>query len=84
MRSELALTELAMNNLHNADAAKTTAALGKTISLVLGQPFDIARAQYAIGVRAGLFKDSMLASARFSRDINVLETLTLGPWARQV
>jgi hypothetical protein len=73
-----------MKHLQNTAAPKTSEALGKAISMVLGRPFDIARAQYAIGVRPGLFKDSMLASARFSRDINVLETLTLGPWARQV
>jgi len=84
MWSESALKEHAMKHLQNTAAAKTSEALSKTISLVLGRPFDVARAQYAIGVRAGLFKDSMLASARFSRDIGALENLTLGPWARQV
>jgi hypothetical protein len=73
-----------MNHFQNIDAAKTTEALGKTTSLVLSQPFDLARAQYAIGVRLGLFENSLLACARFGRYISSLEKMALGPWARQV
>ena len=73
-----------MNYLQHTDAAKVTEALDKTTSLVLSQPFDMARAQYAFGVRAGVFQNSLLACARFERNISSLEKLTLGPWARQV
>jgi hypothetical protein len=73
-----------MNHLQHIDAATATKALGKTTSLALSQPFDMARAQYAFGVRAGLFQNSLLACARFERNISSLEKLTLGPWARQV
>jgi len=58
--------------------------LGQPESLLLGWPFDIAHIFYALTVRTGLIKDSMLASARFNRDISALEKLTLGPWARQI
>jgi hypothetical protein len=51
---------------------------------VLGLPFDIARAQYARAVQAGLIERSMLASRDFSRTMGALEQLTLGPWARHV
>lgn len=74
----------AMKHLQNTDAAIVTEALGKTTSLLLSQPFDMARTQYAIGVRVGLFENSMLACARFGRYISSLEKMTLGPWARQV
>jgi hypothetical protein len=47
-------------------------------------PFDAARANYATAVQAGLIGRSMLASRDFERTLNWLETLTLGPWARQV
>jgi hypothetical protein len=73
-----------MNYLQHIDVATATKALGKTTSLVLSQPFDMARAQYAFGVRAGVFQNSLLACARFERNISSLEKLTLGPWARQV
>ena len=73
-----------MNHLRNNNAAKVTAALSKTTSLVLSQPFDVALAQYAIGVRVGLFENSLLACARFGRDLNSLEKMALGPWARQI
>lgn len=73
-----------MNHLNNIDTTKAIEALGKTTSLVLSQPFDMARAQYAMGVRVGLFENSLLACARFGRYISSLEKLTLGPWARQV
>ena len=58
--------------------------LSKATPPMFGLPFDIARIMYTLTVRTGLVKDSMLASARFSRDLSALENLTLGPWARQV
>jgi hypothetical protein len=51
---------------------------------VLGLPFDMARAQYARAVQAGLIERSMLASRDFSRTVGAWEQLTLGPWARHV
>jgi hypothetical protein len=47
-------------------------------------PFDAARTNYATAVRTGLIERSMLASRDFERTLNWLETVTLGPWARQV
>ena len=47
-------------------------------------PFDAARAGYATAVQTGLIERSLLASRDFERTLNWLETVTLGPWARQV
>ncbi|HNB46680.1 MAG TPA: hypothetical protein PLL72_21050 [Burkholderiaceae bacterium] len=47
-------------------------------------PFDAARAGYATAVQTGLIERSILASRDFERTLNWLETVTLGPWARQV
>jgi hypothetical protein len=74
------LKKSVMNNLKISQIYEPS---GRPASLVLGWPFDIAHFLYALTVRAGLIKDSMLANARFSRDISALEKLTLGPWARQ-
>ncbi len=49
---------------------------------VLALPFEIAREAYAKAVRSGLIQDSLLASARYSRDLSASEKLILGPWAR--
>jgi hypothetical protein len=62
----------------------TMVALAKSGSDVMALPFDIARDQYASAVRAGLIERSMLASAQFGQTLNVLERLTLGPWARSL
>jgi hypothetical protein len=58
--------------------------LGEHTPLILVWPFDYAHILYAMAVRVGFLKDSMLASARFNRDINQLEKISLGPWARRV
>lgn len=63
---------------------KTEASFGRTLTLLQGLPFDIARAQYAAGVQVGLIERSLLGWAKFERQINLLEKLTLGPWARSV
>lgn len=47
-------------------------------------PFDMARHQYAYAQQVGLIPPSMVAGAKFGRAIGALETLTLGPWSRQV
>jgi hypothetical protein len=46
--------------------------------------FDLARAQYAAAVQYGLLKRSLLASGALERRLDLLERLTLGPWARTV
>jgi hypothetical protein len=58
--------------------------IAKTTSLILGLPFDLARANYANAVRLGLIKQSLLNSARFEQQLSIVERLTLGPWARRV
>jgi hypothetical protein len=58
--------------------------IAKTTSLILGLPFDLARANYANAVRLGLIKQSLLNSARFEQQLGIVERLTLGPWARRV
>ena len=73
-----------MKHIQNTDATQLAEALGKTTSLALGQPFDAARASYAMAARLGLIEHSLLGSARFGRYIHSLEKMTLGPWARQV
>jgi hypothetical protein len=62
----------------------TVVALARSSSDVMALPFDIARDQYAVAVRAGLIERSMLASAQFGQTLNALERLTLGPWARSL
>ena len=49
---------------------------------VMALPFDMARAQYAQSVRAGLVERSMIASARFEHVISALERFMLGGMAR--
>lgn len=61
-----------------------TTNLGRTTSLILGLPFDLARANYARAVRFGLIEHSMLKSARFAKELSEIERLSLGLWARRV
>jgi hypothetical protein len=70
--------------IHSQDFNKTAASFNRTAALVQGLPFDIAREQYAKAVRFGLIQRSMLASAKFAQQIDLLEKMTLGPWARRV
>lgn len=50
----------------------------------LSWPFDLARAQHAASVQSGLRERSLLASAAFERRLDLLERMTLGPFARRV
>lgn len=50
----------------------------------LSWPFDLARAQHAASVQSGLRERSLLASADFERRLDLLERMTLGPFARRV
>jgi hypothetical protein len=73
-----------MAQTKNVDVTHITEPMVKATTLVLAQPFDLARSLYALAVRFGLIENSLLTSARFGRDICSLEKMTLGPWARQV
>jgi hypothetical protein len=75
---------MTQTNPYPQNLTKVVAAAGRASQLVRGFPFDVAREAYAKAVRAGFVKDSMLAGARFARDLGMLEKLTLGPWARGV
>jgi len=71
--------------MHDTYPSKnTTPDFGRTLSLVQGMPFDMAREQYAKAVQLGLIQRSMLAWAKFERQIDLAEKMTLGPWARRV
>lgn len=56
----------------------------QTLVLLQGLPFDMAREQYAKAVQLGLIERSMIAWAKFERQLDLLEKMTLGPWARRV
>ena len=58
--------------------------IAKASMQLFGLPFDMARHQYAYAQQVGLIAPSMVAGAKFGRAVGALETLTLGPWARQV
>ena len=58
----------------------------KSMSLARGAlylPFDLARENYTMAVKAGLLQRSLLASARFGRTLHDLEYATLGVLARR-
>jgi hypothetical protein len=72
------------NPIFQPDLARSVAEATGIAMDVFGLPFDVARAQYARAVQAGLIERSMLASRDFSRVLSSMEKLTLGPWARHV
>lgn len=62
----------------------TIRAKSKSLARVaLYLPFDLARENYAIAVKAGLLERSLLASAKFGRILHDLECATLGVLARR-
>lgn len=69
---------------HAQNFSRAACSFKRTASLIQGLPFDIAREQYAKAVQFGLIQRSMLASARFAQQMDLLEKMTLGPWARRV
>jgi hypothetical protein len=73
-----------MSNDYHDSLSETAAAMGRASNLLLGMPFDLARAQYTQGVRSGLIERSLLGWANFERTVSALEQLILGPWARRV
>jgi hypothetical protein len=53
-------------------------------SAALHLPFDVMRAQHARAVHAGLMANSILESRDFETQVDALEHLCLGPFARHV
>ena len=51
---------------------------------LLALPFDIARHQHAAGVQAGALPRSLLESQRFEQQLGLMESLSLGPLARNL
>ncbi len=70
--------------MQNSQNPSVSTSFNQTLSLLKGLPFDMAREQYGKAVQVGLIQRSMLAWAKFERQIDLLEKLTLGPWARRV
>jgi len=81
-RRVLALTEQPQPSVTTAAGLIDAVSLWQASGV--SAPFDLARAQYAAGVQAGLIERSLLASGAFERGLDALERLTLGPWARTV
>lgn len=71
-----------MNDSQNF--CKTAASLGRTAALIQVLPFDMARENYANAVKIGLIERSLIGWAKFERQIDLLEKMMLGPWARRV
>ena len=71
-----------MNNPQNLTRPSTS--FTSTMALLQSLPFDMAREQYAKAVQVGLIERSMLRWAKFERQLDLLEKMTLGPWARRV
>ena len=74
----------------SAGPALTAVPVGPTLAAQAGPaaalswPFDLARAQHAASVQSGYCERSLLASAAFERGLDLMERLTLGPFARRV
>jgi hypothetical protein len=66
------------------DLNTISTSFNQTFALLQGLPFDMAREQYAKAVQVGLIERSMIAWAKFERQLDLLEKMTLGPWARRV
>ncbi|MEY4100601.1 MAG: hypothetical protein RL300_1772 [Pseudomonadota bacterium] len=66
------------------DVNTVSTSFNQTLALLQGLPFDMAREQYAKAVQVGLIERSMIAWAKFERQLDLLEKMTLGPWARRV
>ena len=75
--NDMFISEISASPRTNRIKSKSVARL----SLYL--PFDLARENYAMAVKAGLLERSLLASARFGRILHDLECATLGVLARR-
>jgi hypothetical protein len=82
MRASRQSTHLEANPPDPYDAGMTAA--WQVAKAFVGLPFDALREQRANAVRAGLVRNSMLASRDFEHALAALERMTLGPLARSV
>jgi hypothetical protein len=55
-----------------------------SISSPMAMPFEAARQQYSLAVKAGLQPNSMLAYRDHFKALDQLEKATMGPFARQI
>lgn len=69
---------------HTQNPNTTATSLERTAAMLLVLPFDMAREHYANAVQFGLIERSLLGWARFERQIDSMEKMLLGPWARRV
>jgi hypothetical protein len=69
---------------YNNDLTRAKEDVEHTARMIRSLPFDLAREHYGMAVQFGLFKRSMLAWSKFERQLDLLEKVTLGPWARRV
>lgn len=56
----------------------------QTLGSPLAMPFEAARQQYSLAVKAGLQPNSMLAYREHFKTLDQLEKVTMGPFARQI
>ena len=56
----------------------------QTLGSPLAMPFEAARQQYSLAVKAGLQPNSMLAYREHFKTLDQLEKATMGPFARQI
>lgn len=83
-RQASAWKELSIGPLSRTAAPNRSDFLLPASAAALTWPFDLARAQHAASVQAGLCERSLLASAEFEHRLDRLERMTLGPFARRV
>ena len=65
-----------------ADMPRALGGWWSSLRDLLALPFDIARHQHAAGVKAGALPHSLLESQRFEQRLGLMESLSLGPLAR--
>ncbi len=82
-QSALGSIEASLASL-DASMAGWVSAVQSGPAACLSWPFDLARAQHAASVQSGFSERSLLASADFERRLDLLERMTLGPFARRV
>lgn len=66
------------------DARRALGGWWAGLRYLLALPFDLARHQHAAGVRAGALPRSLLESQRFEQRLSLMESLSLGPLARNL
>ena len=70
--------------LGTGDARRALSGWWAGLRDLLALPFDLARHQYAAGVRSGALPRSLLESQRFEQQLSLMESLSLGPLARDL